>query len=110
MLSEALEYPRARDDWFKSILIGGVLSLFSWLLVPAILVVGCIVRVLRSTMAGEETPSVFDDWGDLLRDGLRATIIGLAYGLIPASSSRRWRCSAACWQAETAASSRGWVG
>lgn len=84
MLSEALEYPRNSDDWLKTILIGGVLSLFSWLLVPAILVAGYIVRVLRSAMAGEETPPVFDDWGDLLGDGLRATVIGLVYGLIPA--------------------------
>lgn len=83
MLSEALEYPRARDDWLKTILIGGVLTLFSWLVVPAILVAGYIVRVLRSTMAGEETPPVFDDWGDLFGDGLRATVIGLVYGLIP---------------------------
>lgn len=84
MLTEALEYPRSRDDWLKTVLIGGVLGLFTWLLVPAILLAGYVVRVLRGTMTGDETPPAFDDWGDLFGDGLRAAVIAFVYGLIPA--------------------------
>lgn len=84
MLTEALEYPRAHDDWLKTILIGGVLSLFSWLIVPGIILAGYIVHVLRGSMRGDEVPPAFDDWGQLLSDGLRAAIIALVYSLVPA--------------------------
>lgn len=84
MLTEALEYPRSHDDWLKTVLIGGLLGLFTWLLVPAVLLAGYVVRVLRGTMTGNETPPVFEDWGDLFSDGLRASVIAFVYGLIPA--------------------------
>lgn len=84
MLTEALEYPRSRDDWLKTVLIGGVLGLFTWLLVPAILLAGYVVRVLRGSMRGDETPPAFDDWGDLFGDGLRAAVIAFVYGVVPA--------------------------
>lgn len=84
MLTEALEYPRARDDWLKTIVVGGLLALFSFLVIPAILVAGYLVRVLRGSMAGNERPPAFRDWGDLFGDGLRATVIVLVYGIVPA--------------------------
>lgn len=84
LLTEALEYPRSRDDWLKTVLIGGLLGLFTWLLVPAILLAGDIVRVLRGSVAGNETPPVFEGWDDLFGDGLRASVIAFVYGLIPA--------------------------
>lgn len=83
MLTEALEYPRRRDDWLKTVLIGGVLALFSFLIVPGILLAGYVVRVLRGTMHGDATPPAFEDWGGLLGDGLRAAVIGIVYGVLP---------------------------
>ncbi|SFR58610.1 DUF4013 domain-containing protein [Halogeometricum limi] len=83
MISESLNYVRNDEDWIRTVLIGGVLSLLSFLVVPTILVAGYLVRVIRSTMHGEEKPPAFDDWGDLAMDGLKAAIIGFVYMLIP---------------------------
>lgn len=83
MITDALRYPRTSDDWVKTVLIGGLLALLGVLVVPTILVAGYVVRVLRDTMHGDETPPRFDEWGLLARDGLPAAVIALVYGIVP---------------------------
>lgn len=83
MLNESLTYLQRDDNWVKTVLIGGVLSLLSFLFIPIVLVTGYYVRVLRATMHGEERPPVFDDWGDLAIDGVKAAVIGFVYFLVP---------------------------
>jgi len=83
MFNESLRYIQRREDWVKTVAIGGVLSFLSFLLVPIVLVAGYYVRVLRSTMHGEEMPPAFDEWGDLATDGLKAVVIGFVYSLVP---------------------------
>jgi hypothetical protein len=84
MIEDALHYPRADDDWTRTVLIGGILSLLGALIVPTILVLGYLVRVLERTMHGDEHPPAFDEWGEMLVDGVKAFAITLAYGLVPA--------------------------
>lgn len=84
MISESLNYLRNDEEgWVRTVLIGGVLSLLGVLIVPTILVAGYLVRVVRATMHGDEQPPVFDEWGDMAVDGLKATVIALVYGLVP---------------------------
>lgn len=83
-LGDALRYPTEHDDWMKTILIGGVLSIFGFLLIPIIPVYGYIVRVLKRRLAGEKRPPTFDDWGELFGDGVRVLVIGIVYMLVPA--------------------------
>ena len=83
MIQDAIDYPRTGDDALTTILIGGVLSLFGFLVIPAILVSGYLVRVLRGSMAGVGDPPVFDDWGDLFIDGLKAFVVGVVYSIVP---------------------------
>lgn len=83
MLSDALSYPRQHEHWLKTILIGGVLQILSFLIIPAFIVQGYGVRVLRSAARGEETLPTFDEWGTLLVDGLKIFAISLTYVLIP---------------------------
>jgi len=82
-LEWVVKYPMNSDDWIKTVLIGGVLTLASIFIVPAFLVYGYTLRVLRAGMAGEENPPIFDDWGDLLKEGVVAFVIVLIYQLIP---------------------------
>ncbi|MFB6093304.1 MAG: DUF4013 domain-containing protein [Haloquadratum sp.] len=83
MIQESLQYPRNDDQWIKTVLIGGVLSLLGIFIVPTFFVLGYFLRVIRRTMHGDEQPPVFDDWGDLLSDGLKAFVVVFVYGLIP---------------------------
>jgi hypothetical protein len=84
MLNESINYLRSSEEWVKTVLIGGVLSLLGFLIVPAILVVGYLLRVLRARMHGEEEPPVFDEWGDMLREGAYGFAIAIVYGIVPA--------------------------
>lgn len=81
MLRESLDYPRTGDDAVKTLLIGGLLTLASVLIVPTIVVVGYLLRVLRG--ADETDAPVFDDWETLLVDGLKGTAVTLAYFAVP---------------------------
>jgi hypothetical protein len=84
MISESITYLRNSDQVAKTVLIGGILSILSFLLVPAFIVSGYLVRVLQQTMAGNNEAPVFDDWERLLVDGLKAFAITFVYGLVPA--------------------------
>lgn len=83
MIEDALSYPTADDEWTERIVVGGLLVLASPLVIPAIALYGYLVRVLRSVAAGESVAPEFDDWEELLVDGVKALVIGLAYALVP---------------------------
>lgn len=78
-----LTYPTKSDDWLVTVVIGTVLTLLSFLLIPAFLLYGYLVRVLRAGMDDAPEPPVFDDWGSLFVEGLVATVILFVYQLIP---------------------------
>lgn len=82
-IEQVVTYPTNSDDWIKTVLIGGALTLFSFLIIPAFLVYGYVLRVLRAGIDGTEEPPVFDDWGTLLKEGVVAFVIVLIYQLIP---------------------------
>ena len=85
MFQEALNYPREGDSAIKNIAIGGLLLLFSFLLVPLFVVLGYVVRVLRGVIDGRTEPPEFEAWGEMLVDGLKVFAIGLVYALVPAA-------------------------
>ncbi|HET7323864.1 MAG TPA: DUF4013 domain-containing protein [Halococcus sp.] len=83
MISESISYLRNSDEVVKTVLIGGLLSILSFLLIPAFIVSGYLVRVLQRTMNENDEAPVFEDWESLLVDGLKAFAITLVYGLVP---------------------------
>lgn len=83
-LNDALRYPMDRDDWTRTVLIGGLLSLVGFLLVPLLFVYGYLARTIRRSLVNDPEPPTFDDWEDLLVDGAKVAAIGIAYFLIPA--------------------------
>ena len=82
-IEDALTYPLEDDNWTVTVLIGGVLSLLSFLVVPAILVYGYLVQAVRERADGATQSPAFEDWGELFVDGLKAWVIGIAYMLVP---------------------------
>lgn len=81
--SDAVTYPMERDEWLKTVLIGGVLTWLGFLLVPLFFVYGYLVRTIRASLRDDPEPPAFEEWGELLVDGLQAWIIGLVYLLVP---------------------------
>ena len=82
-IEDAVTYPMESGDWLKTILIGGILTVFGFLLVPMLPVYGYIVRTLQHRLDGQPEPPAFEEWGSLFVDGLQAWIIGIIYLIIP---------------------------
>lgn len=76
-------YPMESDDWIVTVLIGGLAFVFSFLILPIFAVSGYMVRAIRAGMEGADEPPVFDEWGELLKEGLVAAVISFVYQIIP---------------------------
>jgi hypothetical protein len=83
MLEQAINYPRNSEDALRTIIIGGVLTLLGFLVVPLFFVYGYLIDVLRTGMDRSEEPPAFDDWESLLVDGVKMFAITFVYFLIP---------------------------
>ena len=79
-----LKYPMESDEWQTTVLIGGLLILFGFLIVPLFAVYGYLVGTIRDSLAGASQPQPFDDWGQLLVEGAQAWLISVLYLLVPA--------------------------
>jgi len=85
MFEDAIRYPWTGEQRVETQAIGGVLTLLSVVFVPILFVYGYFVRVIRVVHAGDdEVPPVFDDWGELLGNGVVAFAVSLVYLLVPA--------------------------
>lgn len=81
---DALEY--SAKDW-KTLVILGVICLFSFLLLPAFLITGYNYRVVNNAVHGiingrDPLPD-FDDLIDMFVDGVKVVIVQIAYLLVP---------------------------
>lgn len=83
MITDAITYLKESDEVWKTSLIGGLLLLFSFLLIPLFVVWGYVVRVLDRTTRGDDDAPVFEDWSELTVDGAKAFFILFVYSLIP---------------------------
>ena len=82
MLEDGLSYP-VKGEWIGRILIGGVLGFLAFLIVPAFAVLGYMLDVIRQTIDGEEEPPEWGDWGDLIVDGVKVTVVAFVYSIVP---------------------------
>lgn len=83
MLEDGLSYPLAGDNAIERLLIGGLLGFGSFLIVPMFALFGYLVWVLDGAAHEEPEPPAFDDWGDMIVDGLKATVVAFFYGIVP---------------------------
>lgn len=82
-INRVVTYPMESDDWMKTLVVGGVLVFFGFLLIPLFVAYGYVVRAMRHSLDEQPEPPVFDDWGELLVDGVKAWGISLVYMLVP---------------------------
>lgn len=83
MLTDSLTYLKHSDDVWKTSILGGIFLLFGFLLLPLFLVWGYVIRVVDRTTHGDDEAPVFDDWGTMMADGAKTSVIVLGYALIP---------------------------
>ncbi|ELZ90132.1 hypothetical protein C440_17046 [Haloferax mucosum ATCC BAA-1512] len=83
MLEDGISYPLAGESALGRIVIGSLLVAGSIFIIPLFLMFGYLVRVLEATANGDPEPPAFDDWGKMLSDGVKGTVVTVVYGLIP---------------------------
>jgi len=83
MFGDALRFPLAGDEGVKSVIIGGVLLFLSFLFVPILPVYGYFVRAARAGYERAGEAPAFEEWGDLLVDGVKVLVVGVVYFVIP---------------------------
>ena len=81
---DALEY--SAKDW-KTLVILGVICLFSFLLLPAFLITGYNYRVINTAVHGiingRDPLPQFDDLIDMFVDGVKVVIVQILYLIVP---------------------------
>jgi len=85
-LKALFKFPFQGSNWKNNFIIGTALTFANFVLpiVPALFVSGYTLRVMRQAIEGQEsTLPAWDDWGKLITDGLRMTLVSLVY-LLPA--------------------------
>ena len=80
IFSDSLEYPSKN---LKRVVVLGVLSLFSILIIPFFILFGYALRVMRKSIEGTTEPPAFDDLGAMIVDGLKYLVVSIVYFLIP---------------------------
>jgi heme exporter protein D len=80
--ARALRFIFEDPGWVHKILLGAFFTLLSVFFIGSIWVSGYTVRIVRRTVGGERPPlPEWNNWGELFRDGLRATVVWLAHVL-----------------------------
>lgn len=80
---QLMRFPFDDERWKNKAVVGGLLAFFGILFFPLYLpLVGYAVRVMRQAIEGQ-SPSLpeWDDWGELIADGLRFAVVWLLYTL-----------------------------
>lgn len=71
-------------DWIKKLLLGSLFSILSFFIIGGFFIAGYMVRLIRRSARGEAYPLPdWDDLGGILRDGVAAVGVYLAYILPP---------------------------
>lgn len=78
--SDASKYPLSN---FNRILILGILTILSSLIIPGFLVLGYLFKILKSTMEGSSELPIFDEWIQMFVDGLKVFVVLFIYSLVP---------------------------
>jgi hypothetical protein len=84
-LKTLFKFPFQGPNWRNRFIVGAALTLAAYIvpILPLIFVHGYILGIIRRAIEGQDLAlPAWDDWGKLGVDGLRLTLVGLAY-LLP---------------------------
>lgn len=81
-LSRSFEYIFAEDDWFNTVLIGGIYVALFPLLIGLVLVMGFQVQLTRRILRGEQGMPLWRNASVLLRYGVRSCLVSVGYAAV----------------------------
>jgi hypothetical protein len=81
IVGDAVRYPS--QDW-KKVLILGIFTLLSYVIIGIFFVPGYLLRVVKATLAGSDELPEFGDWGEMVIDSIKVIIVSIVYSIIPA--------------------------
>lgn len=83
-LTAVFSFPFRGTNWKQKLMLGSVMAFLSLplLLIPSIFITGYTARIIRQVLNGQEPylPE-WNDWDQLIHDGLRISAINLIFGL-----------------------------
>ena len=81
-LTKAFTYVFEDKEWMMKMLIGGLLSIVSFFIIPIFILGGYSLKIMRNVKKGVDQPlPEWDEWGDLLKDGFSVALIQFVYTL-----------------------------
>jgi hypothetical protein len=81
-INKAVRFVPEDKQWLSKLLIGVLLSVLSFLIIPGLILEGYVVKIIRQVMNGQRDGlPEWDDWGGLLRDGFFVAVAQLIYTL-----------------------------
>lgn len=81
-VNKSIRYVFDDPQWISKVVIGALLSILGFLILPALILQGYVVKIIRQVMNGDwDGLPEWDDWGGLLRDGFNVFIAELVYTL-----------------------------
>ncbi|MGV8143924.1 MAG: DUF4013 domain-containing protein [Methanothermobacter sp.] len=78
--TNALKYPSTN---FKKVIILGILTILSSLIIPGFLVLGYALKIVKSSMKGANELPNFNQWLEMFVDGLKVFVVLFIYSLVP---------------------------
>ena len=81
-VNKSVRYVFDDKQWISKLVIGALMSVLSFLIIPALILQGYVVKIIRQVMNGDwDGLPEWDDWGGLLRDGFYVFVAELVYTL-----------------------------
>jgi hypothetical protein len=81
-VNKAFRYVFDDKQWVVKLLVAVVMSVLSFLILPAFILQGYMVQIIRRVMGNQENAlPEWQDWGKLLRDGFFVTVGELIWAL-----------------------------
>ncbi|MCO5199691.1 MAG: DUF4013 domain-containing protein [Anaerolineae bacterium] len=79
---KAFTFIRDDKNWIGKLLIGGVMVLLGFLIIPTFFLYGYGIAITRNIMHGQDEPMPeWNDWGHLLTDGVLIWLIQLIWAI-----------------------------
>jgi hypothetical protein len=80
--ARAFTFVTEDKNWVTKLIIGAVISFFSFLIVPIFFLLGYMIAVTRQVLNHKDLPlPEWDNWGELFKDGIIVWVAQLVYTL-----------------------------